>query len=140
MRRYRGGVDENGDLVLVDAYTFTVGTPPADELWGGTSDVWDVAGSRDDDSGVLSVEFKRYLDTGDATDVPIDGDEMFPCVWAFSSGTDTMDLTRYHRYSRGFLRTQFFSSNLCTFGECVRAKRVLGERASIANVIPARRY
>ena len=104
---YWGGIDEDGELTLKDAWTFTIGVVPSDETWGGVQSTFDVRGARDD--GILSVEFKRHLDTGDHSDVPITDFEEFPCVYAYSSGTDSFDMTRYHRYSRGFLRTQFYS-------------------------------
>ena len=77
---YWGGVDDTGALVFKDTYTFTIGVPPTDESWGGTSDIYDVAGSRED--GILSIEFKRNLDTGDFADVKITSSEQVPCVWA----------------------------------------------------------
>ena len=112
---YWGGINDDGDLVFKDAYTFTIGPVPSDETWGGNDDIWDVAGSRDD--GILSVEFKRKLVTNDFTDVTLDSNPKFPCIWAYSSdGVKSMDMTRYHRYSRGFLTEHFFSIN-CNPGE-----------------------
>ena len=109
-----GGIDEDGAVILQDSWAFTIGRPPADEDYGGVQSAYDIRGSRD--HGVLSIEFQRYLDTGDDTDVVLDDNPEFPCVYAYSSGTTSFDMTRYHRYSRGFLRTQLFSTS-CEPGE-----------------------
>lgn len=110
-----GGFDGNDDLVFVDGFAETVRMPPADTEWGGTSDIFDVAGGRH--NGVTSVEFKRYLSTGDIADVPIEPSQDMQCVWAHSAVADA-DLTAYHRYNRGFVQVRFYEAQ-CDLGEYV---------------------
>ena len=54
---YWGGTDSDGNFVFVDAFASTIKSPVSDELLGGSADVFDVAGSRE--NGLLSIEFKR---------------------------------------------------------------------------------
>ena len=112
---YWGGFNADDDLVFVDGFAKTVRMPPSDLEWGGTSDIFGVAGGRH--NGVTSVEFKRYLSTSDFADVSIEPSQNMQCVWAHSAVADT-ELTAYHRYNRGFVEVRFYDAE-CHIGEYV---------------------
>lgn len=74
------GYMKDGQAAVVDMYSTGVyGPHPLDTAQGGTADVAAVSGSHKD--GVLVVEFKRKLATGDSKDKPLKmGDNKV--IWA----------------------------------------------------------
>ncbi|HWQ61427.1 MAG TPA: DOMON domain-containing protein [Negativicutes bacterium] len=77
---------KDGQATVLDMYsTGTFGPHPADDQQGGTNDIQAVSGSHKD--GVLTVEFKRKLNTGDSKDKPLRiGDNRV--IWSIG---DTLD-------------------------------------------------
>lgn len=64
------GYVKDGQATVLDMYSAgTYGPHPADELQGGTNDITAISGSLKD--GVLVLEFKRKLNTGDSKDKPL---------------------------------------------------------------------
>lgn len=80
------GYVKDGQVVVVDMYsTGTFGPHPADVTQGGTNDVTMVSGSFRD--GILTVEFKRKLNTGDSKDKELKiGDNKV--IWAVGDVPD----------------------------------------------------
>ncbi len=80
------GFVKDGQATVLDMYsTGTYGPHPADDRQGGTNDILAVGGSHKD--GMLTVEFKRKLNTGDSKDKPLKiGDNKV--IWSIG---DTLD-------------------------------------------------
>ena len=109
-----GGITEDGVAVVYDSWSTTVGRPPSDEDFGGVQSAFDVRGSLE--HGVVSLEFKRFLNTGDAADTDLTAETEFLCAYAYNSGGTSLDLDSYHLYTRGFVRVQLYSVE-CEIGE-----------------------
>jgi hypothetical protein len=100
-----GWVDEDGAVSVVDTISIgAYGPTPLDTERGGTSDILDYAGSQVE--GWTTIEFSRYLRTGDEMDSSIDADGGNKLVWMYG-GTDDFR-SRYTEFGYAYLqRTPF---------------------------------
>ncbi|MDR7869030.1 MAG: DOMON domain-containing protein [Sporomusaceae bacterium] len=80
------GYVKDGQAVISDMYsTGVVGPHPPDDKQGGTADITAAGGSHKD--GVLVLEVKRKLNTGDSRDKPLKiGDNKV--IWAIGDAAD----------------------------------------------------
>ncbi len=82
-----GWVDTNGRPVVLDMYsTGPLGPHPVDTTQGGTDDILDYNGT--EINGWTTLEIRRELVTGDATDKDISLTELMTIIWAVSDTDD----------------------------------------------------
>ena len=82
-----GWVDDNGEHTVLDCFSEgEYGPHPPDKNIGGTCDLLGCGGA--EASGWTTLEFSRYLDTGDYRDKIIDEDSELYVIWAVGDNDD----------------------------------------------------
>jgi len=75
---------DNGDVHAVDSWSVGHSLPMPDESFGGTNDVEAISGSVE--GNVMSISFKRLLNTSDSFDVALPSALPFNVAFAWSDG------------------------------------------------------
>ena len=101
------GKVENGKVVVIDSYAFSIAPPVSDiAVTNGTEDLYDISGLENATSGITTIMFKRKLESNDPNDYTIRPGPM-PSVFAFNRQNSDL-LTSYHGPTRGFSTITFF--------------------------------